>query len=132
MDLKARIGKKVGPFREEVTSERVHAFCKAVHAPVSETAPATYLTRFRAGEFALFQELEIPLSRLLHAEQEYFYESPLIVGDTIEYETTFANVLSKSGNTGTMFFATFESRFRVVRSGKETPIGASRTTIVVR
>jgi hypothetical protein len=124
LDVKSRVGEKAGPFTEEVSRERIERFALSIGAPVSDEAPPTFLTLFRKAEFALFDQLGIPLSKVLHAEQEYTYEAPLKAGDRITFETTLAKALEK----GSVRFMTFRTDFRV----GESPVASSNTVIVVR
>jgi len=51
--------------------------------------------------------------RRLHAEQEYEFERPLYVGDTLTGTTTLVDVFEREGEAGgEMTFATFETEFR--------------------
>ena len=93
LSLKSEIGKTLGPYRDEVTQERIHSFCRAIGAKESLTAPPTFLTVFRKGEFDLFRLLGIELAHVLHAEQGYQYENFIQAGDIVQFETSVINVL---------------------------------------
>ena len=112
----------------KVTRQMIEQFSTAVQAGVSSEVPGTFLTLFRQGEFELFQRLGVPLSKILHAEQEYIYLVPLQAEMEFEYETTLAQVLEKRGASGAMSFLTLETEFR---SGVQK-IATGRTTVVVR
>ena len=128
-----RIGEQAGPFTETITAERLARFRAAVGLSAGGMPP-TFLTRFRVGEFEIFKRLAIPLSSVLHAEQAYAYDQPLLDGDEVRYETTLTQVAEKKGGTGpfTMSFLTLETRFLAARGRTEVPIGMSRTVVVVR
>ncbi|MGZ3689222.1 MAG: FAS1-like dehydratase domain-containing protein [Bdellovibrionota bacterium] len=125
---KSQVGKKVGPYRETITPQRIDAFRAAVGAGAYSAVPPTYLTIFRRGEFDLMKELRVQLSSVLHADQDYLYEHELGAGDAISYETTLANVIDKNGPSGSMQFVTFETV--VTKAGARAAVG--RTTIVIK
>ncbi len=130
--LKPHIGTKSKQFREEITASRIAAFCKAVHAPVNEKAPPTFLTSFRHGEFDIFKEIGVSLSSILHGEQEYQYQDSILANDIITYTTTLAHVLAKSGNTAKLQILTLETEFIAERNQQKFPVGKARSTMVVR
>lgn len=130
--LKSKIGKRVGPYRDTITQDRMSAFCQAIGVPIASSAPPTFLTVFRRGEFDLFEELGIALPKVLHAEQEYQYDAPLLAGDRIRFETTVTQALEKNGSSGHMQFITFETRFHSERQSSDVYIGQSKTTVVIR
>ncbi len=136
----SEVGKQAGPFQAEVTAEKVQAFCSAV-GEVSEpqgkawVAPPTYMTSFRRGEFELFTTLGVQLAQVLHAEQEYHYERPLLSGTEVEFETTLENTMDKKGANGALHFLILITELRGRPAGSSAPfaeIGISRTTVVVR
>lgn len=132
--LKSQVGVSAGPYREEITLERVQAFCKAIGVEVSSVAPPTFFTLFRKGEFDLFQKMGLELSKVLHAEQEYQYLHDIHAGDTVSFETTVNHVLEKQSSTASLHFVTFETRFQVKRASEKEEFlaGTGKTTIVVR
>jgi hypothetical protein len=128
LDVKSRVGEKSGQFSEEISRERIHRFAESIGAPVSDEAPPTFLTVLRKSEFALFDQLGIPLSKVLHAEQEYTFDVPIKAGDRVAFETILSKALVKTGNSGTMSFMTFKTDFRV----GDRPVATSSTVIVVK
>ena len=130
--LKSQVGMRSGPYRDEVTPNRILAFCQALGIPEGHTAPPTFLTLFRRGEFDLFQKLGIDLARILHAEQEYRYENSIQAGDGIRFETTIANVLEKQGSSYHMQFIIFETEVHAERNSQTLRVGKTKTTVVVR
>jgi hypothetical protein len=133
LSLKTFIGTRSDSYREEVTSDRIQAFCKAIGIEDRSVAPPTFLTVFRKGEFELFQILGIELSKVLHAEQEYQYEHPIRGGDFVHFQTVVSQILEKNGSTTRMQFFTFETEI-LVEKGSDTQqrAGKSKTTIVIR
>lgn len=139
MNIKSQVGQKSGPYREVMTLARIADFGRAIgmtHGTdswVVGTAPATLMTIFRKGEFDLFQKLQIPLSKVLHAEQEYLYENSIEPEDRISYETVLSQVLEKGGaHKASIQFLVFETRVQAERDSRSVPIGTGKTTIVVR
>lgn len=132
--LKSWIGIALGPTEAEITSESVSAFSSAIAAPLESGVPATYLTCFRELESKFLHQLQIPLEKVLHAEQEYTYDEPLEVGMQIRYQTRLANVLEKRGSAGSLAFMVFETEFENAKnpSSAKKRIALSKTTIVVR
>jgi len=135
--LRGKTGERSGLFNEEITPARVAEFAAAVcsTAPLGGVPP-TFYTILRRGEFELFQRLGIALSSVLHAEQEYVYLKPLSVGrgTHVSCDTEVTKFMEKKGRETILKFMTFETRiFQGERSIEDqTPIGLSRTTIVIR
>ncbi len=128
MNLNSFLGQKAGPYREKASSDRLEKFASSVGAPVEKEAAPTFVTVCRRGEFDLFQKMGVPLSRVLHGEQEYEYLAPIRAGDDLEYETTLAKAFEKRGASGGMLFLVFETHIRAAGRGA----AVSRTTVIVR
>lgn len=126
---------QAGPFRETVTEEAVARFAEATDfsgdARDALGVPPTFITRYRAGEFALFEKLGVALSSVLHVEQGYEYRAPILVGDEIEYSTRLAKVVDKSGGGRKLQFLTLETECRASRGGRDVGILATASTVVV-
>lgn len=132
MELKSFVGKTFGPYVEEVPAQRLSAFARSVGAQDTGMAPPTFLTVCRRGEFEAFQAAQVPMSRLLHGEQEYTYHSPIHAGEQIRYETKLANVLEKRGSASPMQILIFETQVQAGRDGEMRLAGVSKSTIIVR
>ncbi len=132
ISLKSKVGLKSGSYRDDITVERIAAFCRAVGSEVSKVAPPTFMTIFRRGEFDLFSTLGIELSKVLHAEQDYQYSNPIQAGDCITFETEVLTVLEKQGSTASMQFITFETQLTAERGSRKLAIGKAKSTIVIR
>jgi hypothetical protein len=132
LNLKSRIGEKVGPYHEDVPTERIDHFVRAVGSEVQDEAPPTFLTVFRQGEFDLFQKLSVSLSHVLHAEQEYVYFDPVRAGDRVTYETKLVQVLEKRGSATPLQFLVFETQFVKGDSLDGKHLATARSTVVVR
>jgi hypothetical protein len=125
LDPKSFVGQSAGPYEHHVTQASIDEFARVVGAPSRGEAPPTYMTIFRQGEFELMQKLGIPLSKVLHGEQEYSYESPIRSGDELAFRSTVASANEKAG----MLFLIFETTTEA-KGGRK--IGTSKTTVIVR
>ncbi|MFB6164610.1 MAG: MaoC family dehydratase N-terminal domain-containing protein [Haloarculaceae archaeon] len=86
----------------------------AVPAPLTFTR-TSYFPRYRpAGiDIDLGFDLGFREEYVVHGEQAYDYERPLIVGDVLTGETTLTDVYQREGRRGgTMTFAVLETAFR--------------------
>lgn len=128
----ARDGLRSKEYRLHVAPDRIGAFSGAVHAQDRGEAPPTFLTIARDGEFELLQVLGLPLKNILHAEQEYEYEAPLLAGDELVYSTSLAQVLEKKGGSGSMTFFILETVFEAERGGNRMRVGRARTNLLTR
>ncbi|MDQ1239595.1 MAG: hypothetical protein QG577_1781, partial [Thermodesulfobacteriota bacterium] len=52
--------------------------------------------------FKAFEELKIPLDRILHAEQSYEYYEPIIVNDTLLGVMEVKSITERQGKSGSM------------------------------
>lgn len=134
VNLKEREGEKSATYREEVTESWLERFRMAVGARDRDSAPPTFLTVCRKGEFELFDGLGLVLSNVLHGEQEYVYLAPVTAGDTLNYESRLAQVLEKRGSRSSLQILTFETEVRVQAKGEgqEIPCATCKTTIIIR
>ena len=124
IELKSKVGQKVGPFVDAATSERIAAFVSAIGGVARAEVIPTFLTVCRKGEFELLQKLGIPLSQVLHGEQEYILDSPIEAGKDLVYETKLAQVHEKKSAHGLLQFMIFETAVRGV--------GVAKSNIILR
>src|SRR5699024_11995577 len=68
---------------------------------VKNRAPTTFPRVFEYGEI---DDLNLPNKGLIHGEQTYHYERPLLVGETVYCYTEVADYYEKSGRHGLMGF----------------------------
>ena len=64
-------------------------------------APPTFPRVFRSGSI---EGLKLPLKGLIHGEQIYHYERPLLVGEEIYCYSKIEDYYEKEGSTGKMGF----------------------------
>lgn len=76
-------------------------------------APPTFP---RVFEYGTIEGLELPKAGLIHGEQQYHYERPLLVGEDVYCWTEVENYKEKTGASGKMGFLT-------IKGYGETPSG---------
>ena len=88
----------------EVTEERVAAFAASLGAPYdasgdASAVPPTYpiVLAFDAMQAFLASE-QIDLFRIVHGEQRFAYERPVVVGDVLTCALTVTSLRSIGGN----------------------------------
>lgn len=131
-DIKSQVGKKSSRRQYAVTEAKLRELCAAVGAKYRGEAPPTFMTILRHGEFELWDRLGVELSSVLHADQEYEYEGPILPDDRLEYETVMSKAFEKQGSAGAMRFMIFDTDVYAVRSGAAVRVGTGRTTVIVR
>jgi hypothetical protein len=131
-DVKSLIGKRSEKQTFHVTEERLKQFCAAVGAVYEGEAPPTFMTVFRESEFRVFSDLNIALSRVLHADQEYRYTGKILPGDDLEFDTVLTKAVEKQISTGSSIFMVYETEIRARRKGDIVPVGVSKTTVIIR
>ena len=84
----------------EVTEERLRDFADAVGAPYDGgTAPPTYPIVLAFEAMNAFLEAEsVDLFRIVHGEQKFAYERPVVVGDLLTATLTVASLRQIAGN----------------------------------
>lgn len=127
-----KLGIKAGPFEEHISPARIEAFYRALGLKPRPEAPPSFMTVCRKGEFQLFDQIGVPLDRVLHAEQEYSLDEPIQGGDTLRYETELVQALEKRGSKGQMLFLSVETRVAIERAGRQFTAGSTRSTVVVK
>ena len=116
-DIKSFLHHRSNVHKFEVTEGRLRAFCQSVGAEYRESAPPTFMTVFRDGEFELFDRMGIQLKTVLHADQEYRYENLILPGDQLEFQAVMTKAFEKKSSKGSvMRFLTFETEVKVRRT----------------
>ncbi len=64
-------------------------------------APPTFP---RVFDYGIIEGLKLPAKGLIHGEQNYHYERPLIVGEEIQCYSEVKSYFEKTGSTGNMAF----------------------------
>ena len=91
-------------------------------------APPTFPASFHSAA-DLRELLGVGIKSLLHAEQEFEYERPILAGDRIFVATKVKDVLEKSGPGGKMDVVIIEDEGR---DEEGNPVFRARRTLVVR
>jgi acyl dehydratase len=116
------IGSKSEPGWLEVEKGAIRAFANAIgdnnplymdeafakeHGFASLVAPPTFPTTFRIPPNP---KVKFELARVLHGEQEYAYERPIVAGDQLRCVSTVVDVYERTGSMGAMTFMISEVR----------------------
>jgi acyl dehydratase len=138
------IGKAYGEIEFTVDRDRVNQFADAIgeQDPIhrdaeaakaagyaEQVAPPTFITviqNMTSGQVVLDQELGLDYSRVVHGEQSYRYERPLVVGDSIRATPRLAAIQTKKSNE----FLTIESKVHDAKSGEL--VLTARSTLISR
>jgi acyl dehydratase len=94
-----------------------------------QVAPPTFITVIQlmtSGQVVLDQELGLDYSRVVHGEQEYRYERPLVVGDRLVATPRLASIQTKKSNE----FLTITSEVHDAGSGEL--LLTTRSTLISR
>src|SRR5262245_56657036 len=122
------VGRTYPPVRIEVDPERVRAFAGAISHP-GDGVPPTFATVPEIvaglGNVVADPELGVELSRVLHGDQEYRWERPIRVGETLVANATIDSIRGK-GETEFLGIRT-----EILDAAGEVVVRA-RTTLIVR
>ncbi|GGK30679.1 hypothetical protein GCM10010965_24450 [Caldalkalibacillus thermarum] len=88
-------------------------------------APPTFPRTFQYGKI---KDLPLPESGLIHGEQSFYYERPLLVGEEVYCYTELKKVFEKKGGSGLLTFLVFE---RVGEDPEGKRIFMTRETIII-
>lgn len=93
--------------------------------------PPTYLFCLEMMDaerpFEFLTELDIDLARVLHGEQRFTYHAPVVVGDTLTFQSRVTSVNDKKGGAMTMVVVETE-----ITNQHGAHVADSARTIVVR
>lgn len=119
-ELRGLIGNEVGCRVTEIEKGAIKKFAKAIDDPNplwqdeayakntkwgSIIAPPTFIAYCKTD----FPELNFPLKRMLHGEDEIEYYQPIRPGDTISSVCKVIDIYEKQGKTGPMIFTVLET-----------------------
>ncbi|MFL5797030.1 MAG: MaoC family dehydratase N-terminal domain-containing protein [Actinomycetota bacterium] len=138
------IGKTYDRIEFTVERDRVNQFADAIGEgdPVyrdaeaakaagyaEQVAPPTFITVIQimtSGQVVLDQELGLDYSRVVHGEQSYRYERPLVVGDSITATPRLTDIRTRKSNE----FLTIESEVIDAKTGEL--VVTARSTLISR
>lgn len=114
---------KVAEFARSITDTKAIYFDEEAAAEAGHDripAPPTFLRtwyfeRYRADEVGIDFGFDLGLDPryTVHGEQEYEFERPVYVGDTLTATTTLRDVVQREGDGGgQMTIVTFETKYR--------------------
>lgn len=110
------IGKRSNKVRNTVERGAVKKFAEAIGDlhPIFVDEEAGRKSRFknniapptfpRVFDYGVFEDLRLPGKGLIHGEQIYHYERPLLVGEEIQCYSEVKSYFEKSGGSGKMAF----------------------------
>ena len=140
---KNAIGRSSPPTLNEVEKGAIRRFAEALgdYNPIyydeeyarasgypTVVAPPTFPASFHSAA-DLRELLGVGIKSLLHAEQSFEYERPILAGDRIYVATRVADVLEKPGPAGRMDVAVIEDEGR---DEEGNLVFRARRTLVVR
>jgi acyl dehydratase len=132
---KSLIGKETPPGKAEARAEEIIAFARSIgderpeyvdedYAKKSEfgalVAPPSFPMRFLfdALDPDLFFDLGLNLAGIVHAEQEFIYERPILAGERFKIVGKVHDIWEKQGRSGMLDFVTFEARGELEDTGE--------------
>ncbi|MDA5108363.1 MaoC family dehydratase N-terminal domain-containing protein [Brevibacillus thermoruber] len=134
------VGSTSEPQLVEVEKGAIRAFARAIgddnplysdeafareQGYASLVAPPTFPTTFRIPN----PNIRLELSRVLHGEQEYAYERPIVAGDVLRCVNRVVDVYERTGKLGKMTFLVTEVRGEDLEGN---PVFRGRSTIILR
>lgn len=129
---RAHIGYSLPAFTVEATPERIARFRAAIGDTAGDVrvAPPTFM-KMVEGEHnssrRILDALAVDLKRVLHAEQQFDYLSPIVAGDHLDVVRKVADIYDRKN--GQMEFIVIESAISHAQRGL---LGRSRQVVLVR
>jgi hypothetical protein len=128
------VGYALPLFTVTVDPGRIAAFARAIgerDLTASErVAPLTFMKVLEGEDGSsrkILEVLEVPLARVLHAEQQFDYLAPIVPGQAVTVSRRVVDLYEKKG--GAMEFIVIESVFT---SEQAEVLGRSRQVVAVR
>ena len=121
-------GKTYPEIAFEVTRDRTEAFARSIGADPDLGVAPTFVT---AAESAVIPtivtdpELGLDFTRVVHGDQEYLFDRPLEIGDTLTIRARIASIRERGGNG----FLTIETE---LIDGDGVRVVLARATMVER
>jgi hypothetical protein len=126
------LGYTLPTFTVEASAERIGRFARAIGLAEADPAcaPPTFMKAIEGENNSSRRILEVmgvPLARVLHAEQQFDYFSPIRAGDRLQVQRSVTDIYDK--RNGEMEFIVIESR---IWREDGSAVGLSRQVILVR
>ena len=127
--------------RYEVGAEKIREFADAIGDPnpiyrdpaaalaaghAAVVAPPTFVTIINLTAIHIVvEQVGLDWSRVVHGEQIFEYQRPVLAGDLLDLSATVENLMTRAGND----FMTVRAD---ITTGDGKPVSTARATIVVR
>jgi hypothetical protein len=126
------LGYTLSTFAVVASPSRIERFASALGLDAAPGAPAppTFMKAIEGENNSsrrILETMGVPLARVLHAEQQFDYFSPIRPGDVLQVQRTVTDIYDK--RNGEMEFVVIESR--IWREEGEA-VGRSRQVILIR
>lgn len=124
------LGYTLPTFTVEASAERIARFARAIGEVETAVAPPTFMKAVEGEHNSsrrILETMGVPLARVLHAEQQFDYFTPIRAGDRLQVQRSVTDIYDKRG--GEMEFIVIESR---IWREDGTAVGRSRQLILVR
>jgi hypothetical protein len=127
---KSKIGQSLPTYTHEVERGKVKELVEAIgddnpifrdkDEAMSEgyrdtPVPSTYITiafqEFTEAYFKAFEDLGVPLDKVLHGEEEYEYLGEIYPGDILRCSMSYESIIEKVTKSGKMDLITFRTLF---------------------
>jgi len=93
------------PIYRDTASARQEGYSNIVAPPTFSTVAVLWTGVL----FKAFEELKIPLNRILHAEQSYEYFDPIMAEDTLRGVLEVKSITERQGKAGSMHYVMLET-----------------------
>lgn len=116
-----RNGHSYPPYRLKPDRSLAARYLRALGVTAEPTrVPPTYMIFLRGETLGLnlFEDLDIPRQKALHAGQRYEWYRPIGWGDEVEVTATVTKTVEKDGRRGKIWFADVTYDYRLVPSGE--------------
>ena len=110
------------PVYLDAAAARAAGFADIVATP---TYPIAFMAE--AMDPDLFYELGLNIPSIVHGEQEFIYERPMVAGEELTVRGRIADVWEKTGQSGILDFVVLEAR---AQDALERPVYVSRITLI--
>ncbi len=131
---RCHIGLSLAPFKVTIDGERVQLFAKAIGETdpqfLNDIVPPTFLKAIDGENNSsrlILEMLNVDLTRILHAEQQFDYLEPVRAGDCITVDRRVLDIYDK--RDGELEFIVIES---VLSNESRAVVGRARQLVMVR
>ena len=115
---------ETNPVYLDAAAARAAGFRDLVATP---TYPIAFMAE--AMDPDLFYELGLYIPSIVHGEQEFVYERPVVAGEELTVKGRIADVWEKTGQSGVLDFVVLEAR---ASDADDKPVYVSRITLIAK